>query len=256
MKIAIIGFGNLGRAFAEGVLKSGVAQKNEIAICAKSDETIKMAEQNYGFSSFKDAIKAIKNSELIVFALKANVFNEIMKNHEGSSFKNKRIISLMAGLSSDEIRRNLCFDGEVIRAMPNLAIASGKGTVGYTKTDDKEIICIFESLGFAFEIAETDIEKITAFSACGLGFSAYILDCFVSAGKELGLDEKLCMQIICRNFENAIALGNLEQTISAVATKGGATEQGLQYMLDNNLPGIICGAVNKAYEKTRTVTIC
>lgn len=250
MKIAIIGFGNLGKALEEGLSRSGYTKKDDIIICAKSDATIKTAEQKYGLFACVDAASAIKGSELVVFAVKADVFAEVAKTCNSNCFKGKRI-SLMAGLSADKIREILCFDGEIIRAMPNLAIASGSGIIGYTKTSDKDIVRLFESVGFAFEIAETDIEKITAFSACGLGFAAYILDCFVSAGKALGLDENLCMQIICRNFENTAALGDLKQTISVVATKGGATEQGLQYMRDNNLQGLIYGAVKKAYDKVK-----
>ena len=168
-----------------------------------------------------------------------------------NSIKNKRIISFMAGINIDTIRSLLNFDGEIIRAMPNLAISSGYGIIGYTKTVDIDIIRIFEGLGFAFTVDEADIEKITAYSACGLGFAAYVLESFVLAGKTLGLNEELCKQIVIRNFENAIETRNFNKTVSAVATKGGATEQGLQYLHDNNLQELINGAIMKAYDKMR-----
>lgn len=76
MKIAIIGFGNLGKAFAGGLLKSGFVHREGIYICAKSDETLEIARQEYGFKACKDAESAIKDSGLVVFAVKANVFKD------------------------------------------------------------------------------------------------------------------------------------------------------------------------------------
>lgn len=46
-------------------------------------------------------------------------------------------------------------------------------------------------------------------------------------------------------------MGDLEQNISAVATKSGATEQELQYLLVNNLPDIIYDVAKNAYDKMK-----
>lgn len=251
MKIAIIGFGNLGRAFAEGLIARGLAGKEDIIVCAKSDETLKRARREYGGRAYGNVEEAVKDCGLVVLAVKADVFFEIARTCDGGCFYGKRVLSLMAGVTSEKIKEALRFDGEVVRAMPNLAIAGGNGIIGYTKTEDKELVSLFEGLGLAFAVCEADIEKVTAYLACGLGFAAYVLDCFVEAGKALGLDERLCREVAARNFINADGLGDLSRVVSAVATKGGATERGLEFFEEKDLRGIIGGAVKRAYERLR-----
>lgn len=46
-------------------------------------------------------------------------------------------------------------------------------------------------------------------------------------------------------------MGDYKQTISAVATKGEATELGIQFLHDSSLYGIIDGAIKRAYEKVK-----
>ncbi|MHB1152549.1 MAG: pyrroline-5-carboxylate reductase family protein [Eubacteriales bacterium] len=253
MYIAVIGFGNLGKAFVNGLLAKEFIQKDNIIVCAKSEKTIQIAKDDYHIKAGNDIIAAINDADVIVFAVKLSVFDELSEKFAADLFHDKTIISLMAGAGISHILETTKTTGKIIRAMPNLAIAIGNGIIGYTHTEDDRIIRMFENLGLSFLIDESDIEKMTAFSACGLGFAAYVLDCFASAGKELGFDEKICKQIVNRNFENAIDMGDYKQTISAVATKGGATEHGIQFLHDSDLSGIIDGAIKKAYEKVNKV---
>lgn len=251
MNIAMIGFGNLGKAFVSGLLAKDYIKKDNITVCVKSEKSIQIAKDNYHIKAGNDIIAVINGADVIVFAVKLSVYDELSEKFTANLFNDKTIISLMAGAGISHILETTKTTGKIVRAMPNIAIASGNGIIGYTHTEDDRIIRMFESLGLSFLIYENDIEKITAFSACGLGFAAYILDCFASAGKELGIDEKICKQIVNRNFENAIEMGDYRQTISAVATKGGATEHGIQFLHDNDLSDIIEGAIKKAYEKVK-----
>lgn len=251
MRIALIGFGNLGRAFAAGLLKSGFCEKKDITVCAKTEDTLKTAREQYGFDAVKDAGQAAKRAEVVVFSVKGNVFVEIAGDFNKVSLKNKSIISFMAGVGKDKIREALCFSGEIVRAMPSLAISDANGIIGYTKNENREIETLFKRLGFSFTVAESDIEKITAFSACGLGFAAFVIESFVLAGRALGLDEELCEKIARRSFENAAQVKDLQETIASVATKGGATERGLLYMTENSMQETIKEAFGKAYDKAR-----
>lgn len=244
MKIALIGYGNLGRAVAQGLTIAGFG-KEDIVVCARSEQSVAAARCN-GFTATRSVALAVADADVIFLALKAEAFYALAPTLCDMRLTGT-VVSLMAGVCVEQIRKALRFDGAVVRAMPNLAIAAGNGIVGHTKTDDAQIARLFSALGFSFEVDEADIEKITAFSACGLGFAAYVLGCFIEAGQALGLDETLCDQIVRRNFQAALAAGDLGQTVSAVATKGGATEQGLSYLRESHLSDILSGAVQRAY---------
>jgi pyrroline-5-carboxylate reductase len=132
--------------------------------------------------------------------------------------------------------------------MPSLAIAVCDGVVAYTKAP-RDVAEIFARLGYAFEVGPEEIEKVMAFSSCGLGFAAYMIDAFAAAGERLGFSPETCVKIATQTFKNAVERGDYENTVRAVATKGGATEQGVLHMEARGLRDIIAGAVQKAYER-------
>ena len=90
-----------------------------------------------------------------------------------------------------------------------------------------------------------------AFSSCGLGFAAYLIDAFAEAGAKLGFSADVCEQIAAQTFRNAIDRGDWSNTVKAVATKGGATEQGILHMDASDVYGIVAGAVQKAYDRMK-----
>ncbi|MFL0195700.1 pyrroline-5-carboxylate reductase dimerization domain-containing protein [Clostridium sp. WILCCON 0269] len=59
---------------------------------------------------------------------------------------------------------------------------------------------IFNELGYVFEIGEKNIEKVTAFSACGLGFAAYILNAFQKVGQAFGFSSEVSEKIVAKTF--------------------------------------------------------
>jgi pyrroline-5-carboxylate reductase len=138
---------------------------------------------------------------------------------------------------------------EVIRAMPNVSIDRCSGIIGYTRSENKTVTDLFNKLGYAFAVDESEIEKVTAFASCGIGFAAYFLNCFLKAGISFGFSAAESEKIVSNIFSNALAMSDYEKTVSAVATKGGATEEGVKYFDKKDVCKIIFDGINKAYEK-------
>jgi pyrroline-5-carboxylate reductase len=248
INISVIGFGNLGRAFVSGLLSGGKVKTENITVCAKSDETLLMAEKEYGVKTESHLMQSVKAADLIVFSLKPAAFRQVNMADFPTEIP---ILSFMAGVTAEEIRNLTNTHSEVMRAMPNLAIEKCEGIIGYTHIQNRLVLDIIKSLGYVYETDEYGIDKLTAFSACGLGLAAYILNAYTEAGTALGLPTELCLEITKRTFISAAENGDYLKTISAVATKGGVTEQGVRYMAENRLDEIIRTAVLKAYEKIK-----
>ena len=248
MKIAIIGFGNLGRALASGLLKSGCAGAGEIAVCDTAPQARAAAESApYMARASADVNTAIAGARIIFLTVKGYVFEELSRDIDRSDLDGKIIVSFMAGMSFEKIY-SLIGDVTLVRAMPSLAIAACEGVVGYTKAPD-EVSKIFHELGYAFETNPENIEKVMAFSSCGLGFAAYLIDAFAAAGGAMGFPPETSAHIAALTFKNAVDRGNFRETVNAVATPGGATEQGVMHMDESGVYDIIAQAVKKAYEK-------
>jgi pyrroline-5-carboxylate reductase len=249
MKIGIIGFGNLGHSLAEGLIKSGTAAGGDICVCDKSPEVQALAAGKYGLAVTDDINTAIRASEVIFLVVKSYVFEEIAPAVDRTLLKDKTVVSFMAGVKFDNIY-DLIGQVELVRAMPSLAIAACDGVVAYTHAPQK-VSELFQKLGYAFETEPENIEKVMAFSSCGLGFAAYLIDAFAAAGETMGFDPETCARIAAQTFKNAIDRGDYKNTVKAVATKGGATEQGVLHMEHNDVYGIVAGAVQKAYDRMK-----
>jgi len=245
MKISVIGYGNLGRSLVSGLLKSG-SKPRDLCVCDASLAALNEAE-SLGVKTTNNPAAAVEHGEAVFLVVKGHVFDEMAPIIASVSLDGKTIVSFMAGVPLDTLRVKLG-DAEIVRAMPSLAIASCDGVIGYTSAPEP-VAALFHRLGYAFEVKPDEIEKVMAFSSCGLGFAAYLIDAFVSAGEMMGFSLQDSLKIAEITFRNALDRGDYKGTVKAVATRGGATEQGILHMDAAGVYAIISGAVRKAYEK-------
>ena len=245
MKIGIIGLGNLGQALLTGLINTG-KKPSDISVCEISELVPEIGEK-YGVFATGDIDEVFTRSDIIFLTVKSYVFAELAKKVTQPVSAKKTVVSFMAGVQFDTLFSQIgqC---NLVRAMPTLAIAANDGITGYTNAPP-EVEEIFRSLGYAFECAPEEIEKVMAFSSCGLGFAAHLIDAFVKAGRALGFSQKDSEEIAQITFKNAIDRGDYEGTVKAVATKGGATEQGILHMDDCGTHNIVADAVRRAYER-------
>jgi len=248
MKFCILGFGNLGRALAEAFVYTRCVKVNDIIVCDSSPEALSAADiERYHSYPVTDINNAIAISDVVCITVKGYVFEELSKTIDKKVLEGKLVISMMAGETFDKIY-SLIGNVHLARAMPSLAIATNEGVIAYTKVPDT-ISDIFNKFGFAFETEPDIIEKVMAFAACGLGYAAYLIDAFAAAGESMGFSLETASHIAALSFKNAGDRGNFRETVKAVATPGGATEQGIQYMDKEGVYNIVSMAIQKAYER-------
>jgi len=248
MKFGILGFGNLGKAFSAALRYTGKVMRSDIYVCDNSAEALTIAEiESYNTYTIDDVNKMIKDTDILCITVKGHVFDIISKQIDKKALKGKFVISMMAGETFEKVYSQI---GKVdlARAMPSLAIATNEGVIAYTKVPD-EVAEIFQQFGFAFETEPDVIEKVMAFAACGLGYAAYLIDAFAAAGEAMGFSLETASHIAALSFKNAGDIGNFRETVKAVATPGGATEQGVNYMDKCGVYNIVAMAIQKAYER-------
>ena len=246
MNIGIIGFGSLGRALAAGLVTSGTSV-GDITVCDNSLNARIHSENEFCVRAYEDVNAVISSSDIIFLTVKGHVFEELSEIIDRRALEGKSVVSFMAGVQFDKIH-SLIGDVALVRAMPSLAIAECDGVIGYT-TAPAEVVQILSRLGYAFETEPENIEKVMAFSSCGLGFAAYLIDAFAAAGATMGFSPETSAQVAAMTFRNAVERGNYRNTVLDVATPGGATEQGIHHMDENHVYGIVADAVRKAYER-------
>jgi len=248
MKIAIIGAGNLGSALISGLQGSGIATDDILVF--EQAEKAKEVNIIHGVNTTTDLSRAFDFGDIVFLGLKGYVFGDLAKRLGVGSASGKSIVSFMAGVTLDTLKAQLAnaIDDttKFVRAMPSLSIATRDGVVGYTAAPP-EVELLLYGLGFAFEVEPDDIDKVTAFASCGLGFASYLVDAFAKAGEAMGFSQQSARSIAARTFKNALERTDFAETVKQVSTRGGATEQGILHFDENDVYGIVNGAVQKAY---------
>lgn len=250
MKIGLIGYGNLARAFVNG-LKLADA-KEEILVTAKSDET-KILARTQGLIVYDDPNELVKKSDLVILALPSKGLETLMQS--GFSAGSVPVISFVAGLAISSIREKIRAD-HVCRIIPNIAMGrcASVSTVAWGDFPLKEaVLRIFGKIGHVVEANEDQLDVITSLSSSGIAFAAKYMEGFEKKGIEMGLSEEQAVAVTTGTFEGAIRLieagMNPGALVRAVATKGGSTFEGILQMEAEDTDGITSRTVDRAYEK-------
>jgi pyrroline-5-carboxylate reductase len=170
--IGIIGFGNMGSAIAEGI------KKDYPVIVFDKDKSKTAKISGIGFAG--NIVDTVKAADVIILAVKPQDFDMVL-NEIKSFVKDKLIISIAAGITTDYIARCLGRSCNIIRAMPNLLAMIGKGaTFLYSLNTASEDIDLakelFGQLGKIWIIEENIMPWATAISGTGPALSCYVIE--------------------------------------------------------------------------------
>lgn len=145
------------------------------------------------------------------------------------------LVSILAGVDCATLGAR--FPGmPVVRAMPNLPVALGKGVVAMHGHRSAALDALMAPLGLVEWIAEEALfDAVTALSGCGPGFVYRFIDALAAAGAALGLPPEQAERLAIATVEGAGALAagsDLSPAALAdrVASPGGSTREGLNVL--------------------------
>jgi len=156
----------------------------------------------------------------------------------------KLLLSILAGVDHAALTQRFAA-GTIVRAMPNLPVAIGKGVTSlYTAGASNEAIAAAEAfaapLGHYEWIAdEAHFDAVTALAGSGPGFVFRFADALAKAGAALGLPADQAMRLAIATLEGS-AIMSAEADVSPailadrVASPGGSTRAGLNVLDDND----------------------
>lgn len=150
------------------------------------------------------------------------------------------LLSILAGVEESTLRQR--FEaGAIVRAMPNLPVAIGKGvTALFSSTADlrtranAEALCA--PLGHHEWIAEERLfDAVTALAGSGPGFVFRFADALAKAGAALGLPEDQARRLALATLEGSSVMAAASDESPAaladrVASPGGSTREGLNVL--------------------------
>lgn len=257
-KIAIIGGGNLGTAIAEGLLKSKFSKPVEITITKRNTATLKSFEQRH-VKVTDNNMEAVKQSDVIVLAIKPFQVNDVLNGIKKELVNKKILISVVTGVTLNDIKSIIGEKTSLFRAMPNTAIAIQQSMTcicsdKVSSAETKYVHDLFNHLGRVVTIDEKLMEAATILAACGTAYAMRYIRANIQGGIEIGFDAATASIIAAQTVKGATELllqngSHPEQEIDKVTTPKGCTIAGLNEMEHQGFSSSLIKGIITSYKK-------
>lgn len=256
-KIAIIGGGNLGSSIAKGLVKSN-KNASDICVTRRRIDLLKPLS-DLGIKITSDNVEAVKNAEIVIIAVKPYKIEEVISGIKQYLTQNQIIVSVVSGVSIEQINAFAGRELTVYRAMPNTAISITESMTciansNSTKVQDAEIKEIFDNLGETIFLNEEMIDASTVLAACGIAYVMRFIRAMVQGGIEIGFSSAMASQIANQTVKGAAELlikngMHPEQEIDKVTTPKGYTIAGLNEMEHNGFSSSLIKGILTSFNK-------
>lgn len=266
-KVGFIGCGHMASAIIKGVLDSKFLERAQIIASEISEELAFKKKSELNIEVLTDNKTVAKNSDVIFLATKPNYIKDVLREIKDELLdlsQEKLVVSIAAGVSTKSIEDEIGFEIPVIRVMPNAPALVLEGMSGivrgkYTKNEQVKFIEEFLSnIGKCIIIEEDKIDVLTAISGSGPAFFYKTINEIARAGEKLGLDYDKALLL---SIQTAIGSAKLmlgsdlqpEELIANIATKGGCTQVGVDFMESANSKELFFETIKKTAEKAKAL---
>lgn len=262
MKVLIIGYGNMGKTYANSFIGSRFIKPEDIFVLVRNDfSSIETAIPKSNFSIIPS--EKIADFDIVILAVKPQDFSVLALAIKPFLKEDQIIFSVMAGITLKSLEQQLSCS-KVVRCMPNIPTQIGMGMTVFTASanvDRKELFIIqnlINTTGKSVYVEnENLIDAATAISGSGPAYVFYFMQSMIKAAVDLGFNESEAELLVNQTFMGSVAIQNSyslsnEEWIKKVASKGGTTESALKVFekqsLENGIVEAVKAANNRALE--------
>ncbi|MAF68217.1 MAG: pyrroline-5-carboxylate reductase [Micavibrio sp.] len=256
-KLLCVGCGEMGTAILSQVPNGHF----EITVCKPTPPSSELKALIH--RHITDHANAQDSYDVVFLGIKPQQFDEVSTWLPEIVSDNCLIVSIMAGVPLHKLKARLNSENPIVRAMPNLAIATGDSLTGLFTTDtlsqnDKNnVAALFGKDARQLWLKdENAIDAYTALHGSGLAYYFLTIESLAAAGHHLGFTEDEAQKIAKQTCKDAAQLLLANPKLNAMAmrqkvtSKGGTTEAALDVLL-GQLPPLYNEAVKTAYKRAQ-----
>lgn len=262
-KIAIIGAGNLGIAIAKGIVEKGLSSLEKITLTRRNLQALSEVAAD-GFKTSSDNAKAVAASGIVILCVQPNQLEALTLEIRSSLRSGQVIVSVITGVSILKLQNLLGDEMQVIRAMPNTAIAIGESmtciaATSVAKDSIAQVELLFGALGKTLVIEEELMQAATVLGASGIAFFMRYLRAATQGGIQMGFDAKDAQLIAVQTAKGAASLildqqSHPEVEIDKVTTPQGCTIEGLNEMEHKGFSSALIRGIMTSFQRITNMT--
>lgn len=237
-RLWLIGCGNMGGAMLSRWIDSGMVSAENVDIVNRGDRDLPP-----GVRQARDLPDG-PLPDIVMLGMKPQQLGDIAQSYAGRISGVPILLSILAGVTETTLAARFSA-GAIVRAMPNLPVALGKGVVGLHSdsagSDARLAVSeLMAPLGLVEWVADAGLfDAVTALAGSGPGFLYRFIDALADAGASLGLPADQAQRLAVATVEGAGLMAAAADDSPAVladkvASKGGSTREGLNVLDDGD----------------------
>ncbi|XMB67535.1 pyrroline-5-carboxylate reductase [Mycoplasmatota bacterium zrk1] len=262
--IGFIGCGNIATAMIAGISKSSLFKEINIYAYDIDQDKLQMMKNDYGINLANSNIDLVKAVEVVVLAVKPNIYETVTNEIKNIISKDTIIVVIAAGISLDNIKMMFNRELKYVRAMPNTPALVGEGMTALCysellKDNEKKLVAdIFSCFGKYLELSEDKFSAFTSVCGSSPAFVYMFIEALADGGVLLGLQRHQIYDMVSQAILGSAKMvletkehpGKLKDN---VCSPGGTAIEGVAELERNNFRNAVISAVIKTGEKSRTI---
>lgn len=261
--ICFIGAGSMSEAMLAGLLKNQLIAADRVSVFNRHrQKRLDELKKLYGVRIPEDRGKAVSEADTVILAVKPKDVYEALTQWKPFFHEGQRIISVVAGVSTEAVERLIPSGIPVIRAMPNTSCSIGLSATAlcagrWAKPKDMEVArYLFSAIGSAVIVEEEAMDSVTALSGSGPAYIYFMVEALEQAGVEAGLSKEISRELTLQTLLGAahMLMETREEPAELrqrVTSPGGTTMAGLEELKRKRFDEAVKSAVLQAKIRSR-----
>ena len=263
-ELGVIGVGKIGNALINRFISTKTIEKSKIIIYDIDSHKLIKKSKELNVECAENNVSLVKSAKFILIAVIPQVIDKVLKEISPVITTQHTIVSIVAGVSINHIKKFINKPVGIIRIMTNTpAIVGAAATViaSNVEVDEKEKIYVqklFDSVGMVVELDETHLNAVTGLSGSGPAYIFIIIEALADGGVKMGIPRDISQKLAAQTELGSAKLlletnkhpGELKDM---VATPGGTTITAIHEIESAKLRATLIRAVEAACIKSESL---
>lgn len=264
--IAFIGAGSMAEAMISGIVAAEKVPNNQVYVTNKTNKArLKELEAEYRINGLESQNLNLQDIDIIVLAMKPKDAEVALQSIKDSLLPNQLVLSVLAGISTSFMEKNLPLGQQVVRVMPNTSSMIGESATAisagtYTTKENMSLATeLLESIGKVYEIPEDQMDVFTGVAGSGPAYIYYLMEHMEATVKKAGLHESVSRDIIAQTIVGAAKMIQQQDATPTalrenVTSPNGTTAAGLAALEKNGGGKAISQAIKHAAKRSEEIS--
>lgn len=263
-KIGFIGCGNMGSSMLGGLIDKEFLSKENFFVSAKSEESKKRLEEKFGVNVKSKNIDIVKESDVIVLAVKPYMYEKVIKEVKDFIRKDQIIVSIAAGIDIKDLENWIGEDFKIVKTMPNTPALVGEAMSAVCPNKNikeeelKYIMSMFEAFGECVVLEEKDFHAFIALCGSSPAYVFMFIEAMADGAVKLGIPRDKAYKMAAQSV-----LGSAKMVLETkehpgvlkdmVCSPGGTTIEAVAELENNNFRSTVIKAMDSCANKSKNM---